>query len=123
MRPGVVLDVGTVRCDVVAFALPCTQNARWFRGGDFNLMHHGNGPVARVYALVTEPGTTATGDDVTVMPDGQRRERRAAGTAVRPHVVPDGRRSGAERTIQPIAADRRDTGAAVSPSGGRDQSQ
>lgn len=69
VRPGVVLDVGTVRCDVVAFALPCAQNARWFRGGDFNLMHHRNGPVGRVYALVTKPGTIATGDDVIVMPD------------------------------------------------------
>ena len=69
VRPGVVVDIGTVRCDVVAFALPCAQNARWFRGGDFNLMHHRNGPVARAYALVTRPGTIATGDDVTVMPD------------------------------------------------------
>jgi MOSC domain-containing protein YiiM len=72
VRPGVVLDVGTVRCDVVAFALPCAQNARWFRGGDFNLMHHRRGPVSRVYALVTGPGTIATGDDVVVMPDHRR---------------------------------------------------
>ena len=69
VRPGVVVQVGTVRCDVVAFALPCAQNARWFRGGDFNLMHHRNGPVARVYALVTRPGTIARGDNVVVMPD------------------------------------------------------
>jgi MOSC domain-containing protein YiiM len=69
MRPGVAVEVGTVRCDVVAFALPCAQNAQWFRGGDFNLMHHRNGPVARVYALVTTPGTIAAGDNVVVMPD------------------------------------------------------
>jgi MOSC domain-containing protein YiiM len=68
VRPGVVVDVGTVRCDVTAFAVPCAQNARWFRGGDFNLMHHRKGPVSRVYALVTRPGTIATGDDVVVMP-------------------------------------------------------
>ncbi len=68
VRPGVLLDVGTVRCEVVAFALPCAQNARWFRGGNFNLMHHRNGPVSRVYALVTGPGTIAVGDDCVVMP-------------------------------------------------------
>ena len=68
VRPGVVVDVGTVRCDVTAFAIPCAQNARWFLGGDFNLMHHRNGPVSRVYALVTRPGTIATGDEMVVMP-------------------------------------------------------
>jgi MOSC domain-containing protein YiiM len=69
VRPGVVLDVGPVRCDVVAFALPCAQNARWFRGGDFNVMHHRNGPVSRVYSVVTRPGPIATGDVVVVMPE------------------------------------------------------
>ena len=46
VRPGAVLEVGPVRCDVVAFASPCKQNARWFRGGDFNLMDRRHGPVA-----------------------------------------------------------------------------
>src|SRR3954471_11564254 len=62
VRPGVVLDVGSVRCEVVAFALPCKQNARWFRRGEFDLMHHRNGPVARTYALVTRPGRITSGD-------------------------------------------------------------
>jgi len=68
VRPGAVLDVGQVRCDGVAFALPCKQNARWFGGGDVNLMHHRNGPVARVYALVTRPGTITSGDHVILAP-------------------------------------------------------
>ena len=68
VRPGAVLDVGAVRCDVVAFASPCKQNARWFRGGAFNLMHHRNGPVARVYALVTRPGTITVDDHVILAP-------------------------------------------------------
>ena len=68
VRPGVELDVGTVRCDVVAFAAPCKQNAGWFRGGDFNLMHHHAGPVARVYTLVTRPGTITSRDQVILAP-------------------------------------------------------
>jgi MOSC domain-containing protein YiiM len=68
VRPGVVLEIGTVRCEVMAFALPCAQNARWFCGGDVDVMHHRHGPVSRAYALVTVPGTIATGDDVVVMP-------------------------------------------------------
>jgi MOSC domain-containing protein YiiM len=68
VRPGVTLRIGSVECEVVAFALPCAQNARWFRDRDFNLMHHRRGPVSRVYALVTQPGTITTGDDVVVMP-------------------------------------------------------
>ena len=68
VRPGVVLDVGSVRCDVVAFAAPCKQNTGWFRSGDFNLMHHHAGPVARVYALVTRPGTITSGDHVILAP-------------------------------------------------------
>jgi MOSC domain-containing protein YiiM len=68
VRPGVELHVGTVRCEVLAFALPCAQNARWFLGGDFNLMHHRNGPVSRVYALVTSPGTISADDEFVVMP-------------------------------------------------------
>jgi MOSC domain-containing protein YiiM len=35
VRPGVVLALGSVRRDVVAFAAPCKENARWFRDGDF----------------------------------------------------------------------------------------
>jgi MOSC domain-containing protein YiiM len=68
VRPGVSLRIGSVGCEAVAFALPCAQNARWFQGGDFNLMHHRHGPVSRVYALVTAPGVISTADDVVVMP-------------------------------------------------------
>ena len=37
--------------------------------GDFNQLYHRNGPVSRVYALVTRPGTITTGDTVVVMPE------------------------------------------------------
>lgn len=67
-RPGVLLTVGTVRCEVVAFAIPCAQNAPWFLGGDFNTIHRRNGPISRIYALVIEPGEIATGDPVVVRP-------------------------------------------------------
>jgi hypothetical protein len=62
VRPGVRLRVGSVECDVIAFALPCRSNARWFDHGEFTLMHHERGPVSRVYAVVTQPGRIAVGD-------------------------------------------------------------
>ena len=62
VRPGVRLRVGSAECDVTAFALPCRSNARWFRNGDFRVMHHDRGPVSRVYAVVTKPGRIAAGD-------------------------------------------------------------
>ncbi len=54
-------QLGTVVCDVIAFALPCRSNARWLLGGDFMSMHHDRGPVSRVYAAVMQPGRIATG--------------------------------------------------------------
>jgi hypothetical protein len=42
---------------VLALALPCAQNARWFLERGFDLMHYRNGAVRRVYALVTSAGT------------------------------------------------------------------
>jgi hypothetical protein len=68
VRAGVRLRLGSVLCDVSAFALPCSKNARWFRGGDFRLMHHERGPVSRVYATVVEPGTIASGDPAVLEP-------------------------------------------------------
>jgi hypothetical protein len=64
MRPGAHLRVGEVECQVSAYALPCSKNARWFRNGAFDLMHHTAGPVSRVYATVTSPGRVDQGDDV-----------------------------------------------------------
>jgi hypothetical protein len=68
VRPGVRLRVGSVECDVIAFALPCRSNARWFTNGEFRVMHHERGPVSRVYAVVTQPGRIAVGDPAILEP-------------------------------------------------------
>lgn len=68
VRPGVRLGLGTVLCDVIAFALPCKANARWFVDGEFSAMHHDRGPVSRVYAVVVQPGRIVTGDPATLEP-------------------------------------------------------
>lgn len=68
VRAGVRLQIGTVLCEISAFALPCAQNAAWFTDGEFRAMHHERGPLSRVYATVLEPGTIAVGDDATLEP-------------------------------------------------------
>lgn len=68
VRPGVQLQLGAVRCEVLAFALPCSKNARWFRNGEYALMHHDRGPVSRAYARVVTPGRLHTGDPVVLEP-------------------------------------------------------
>lgn len=68
--PGAQLQIGTVRCELSAYALPCKKNARWFAGGDFDAMHHRHGAVSRVYATVLEPGTVRPGDAAILEPDG-----------------------------------------------------
>ena len=62
VRPGTRLQMGSVLCEVSAWALPCTHNRAWFSDGDFKRMHHERGPVSRAYATVLEPGTITTGD-------------------------------------------------------------
>lgn len=68
VRPGALLQLGSVTCEVWAYAIPCPKNARWFADGDPHRMHHRRGPVSRVYAAVTEPGTIAVGDTATLAP-------------------------------------------------------
>lgn len=68
VRPGVRLQLGSVVCDVMSYAPPCTHNARWFRNGEYGLMHHDRGPVSRVYAKVVEPGWIKTGDPAVLEP-------------------------------------------------------
>lgn len=68
VRPGVRLRLGEVLCEVSAFALPCKQNARWFEGRQYQLMHHERGPVSRVYATVVQPGRIASGDAAILEP-------------------------------------------------------
>ena len=69
VRPGVQLRIGDVLAEVSSYATPCAKNAAWFRDGDFNVMHERNGPVARVYATVLEPGTITVGDPALLEPD------------------------------------------------------
>lgn len=68
VRPGAVLRLGSVTCEVWAYAIPCPKNAQWFADGRPDRMHHRHGPVSRVYAAVTEPGTIAVGDPATLAP-------------------------------------------------------
>jgi MOSC domain-containing protein YiiM len=66
--PGVRLRIGDVLVDVSVFALPCSNNARWFIGGQFELMHYERGPgVSRLYASVVEPGPIRVGDEVELL--------------------------------------------------------
>jgi hypothetical protein len=69
VRPGVQLQLGDVRAEVSSFAVPCHKNARWFREGRFDAMHHRHGPHSRVYATVLEPGTITAGAPVLLEPD------------------------------------------------------
>lgn len=62
------LQLGSVLAQVTAHAIPCQQNAQWFSDGDFNRIHHRNGPISRLYAVVLEPGTVGTGDEVILEP-------------------------------------------------------
>ena len=66
--PGVRLSLGTVRCEVSSYAVPCSTERGRFVGRAFNLMHHDRGPVSRMYATVLQPGRIATGDDVVLEP-------------------------------------------------------
>lgn len=69
VRPGAVLRLGSLACEVWAYALPCKKNAQWFADGKFDRMHHRHGPVSRVYAAVTEPGTITLGDPAVLLPE------------------------------------------------------
>ena len=69
MRAGGIVDIGSVRCQLSAPAVPCTKNAQWFSDGDFNRIHHENAPeLTRWYASVLQPGSVAVGDTVTLSP-------------------------------------------------------
>ena len=69
MRGGTIIDLGGVRCQLSAPAVPCSKNAPWFIDGDISLMDHDQHPgKSRWYASVLTPGNVATGDAVTVSP-------------------------------------------------------
>jgi hypothetical protein len=67
-RPGSLLTLGGVTCEVWAYAIPCHKNAQWFADGRFDRMHHSKGPVSRLYAAVVEPGPIAVGDLAVLHP-------------------------------------------------------
>ncbi|MGE0879718.1 MAG: MOSC domain-containing protein [Acidimicrobiia bacterium] len=68
VRAGVRLMIGEALCEVSMPALPCVHNAKWFTGGDFNLMHHERGPFSRWYATVLNGGEVRPGDKVELEP-------------------------------------------------------
>jgi hypothetical protein len=68
VRPGVRLQVGSVLCEVSAYAIPCRHNAKWFSDGDFNRMHSDRGPISRIYATVLQPGQVAINDAAVLEP-------------------------------------------------------
>lgn len=71
LRPGVVLRLGSVQCEVSSFATPCRHQRQWFADGDYQRIHEANGRIARVYATVLQPGTITTGDHAVLEPDGR----------------------------------------------------
>ena len=69
LRGGTVIDIGTIRCQLSAPAVPCSKNAAWFTNGEISLMDHDLHPgSSRWYASVLRPGVVRTGDAVTVSP-------------------------------------------------------
>lgn len=68
VRAGARLRMGEVLAECSLFALPCSQNARFFRDGDFLAMHHERGPVSRIYATVLEGGRIHAGDVAVLEP-------------------------------------------------------
>jgi MOSC domain-containing protein YiiM len=70
VRPGTRLLIGTdVVVEVAPYALPCSKNARWFLGGDFERMGHAReAGISRGYASVLHGGTLCVGDPVVLEP-------------------------------------------------------
>ncbi|MGI9601264.1 MAG: MOSC domain-containing protein [Acidimicrobiales bacterium] len=69
VRPGTVLDVGLVRCEVTSYAVPCGHNNQWFADGNSQRIRHEEHPGwSRLYASVLRSGTIDVGDTVVVEP-------------------------------------------------------
>lgn len=69
LRGGTIIDIGEVRCQLSAPAVPCQKNARWFTNGEISLIDHDLHPGAsRWYASVLRTGSVRPGDRVTVSP-------------------------------------------------------
>jgi MOSC domain-containing protein YiiM len=69
VSPGLRMQVGTALLETTPYAIPCSKNAQWFLGGDFQRMTHDLYPgVSRIYARVLEPGVVRAGDSIDVLP-------------------------------------------------------
>lgn len=69
LRGGTIIDIGEVRCQLSAPAVPCRKNAQWFTDGDYSRIDHDLHPgVSRWYASVLRPGSIVAGAPVTVSP-------------------------------------------------------
>jgi MOSC domain len=68
VTPGCQLRLGSVLCQVSAYAIPCAKNAQWFSDRDISRIHHANGPLSRLYATVLEPGSIAIGAAAVLEP-------------------------------------------------------
>ncbi len=67
LRAGAVVDIGAVRCQLSATALPCAKNNQWFVDGDSRRIEHARHPGwSRWYASVVRPGRIVVGDTVIV---------------------------------------------------------
>jgi len=68
IRPGVVLSVGPdIRLEVMSYTVPCSQNAQWFRDGDYQRISQKKNPGwSRVYAKVVRDGVVRPGDEVVI---------------------------------------------------------
>lgn len=74
LRPGAVLDIGSVRCELSAWATPCREIDRWFTGRSDRIDHERHPGWSRVYAWVLEPGSIRAGDGVVVEPPDRFRQ-------------------------------------------------
>ena len=74
IQPGVVLSVGPeILLKVTNYTAPCSQNARWFRGGDYQrILQKKNPGWSRVYAKVLRDGVVRPGDAVAVEQAGAK---------------------------------------------------
>lgn len=68
-RPGAQFRCGEVRGFFTAYTLPCSKNKQWFLNNEFNHMHHENGPLSRLYAMVTHTGNISVGDTIELFSD------------------------------------------------------
>jgi len=68
LRAGTIIEIGDVRCQLSAGAVPCKKNNQWFADNDSQRILHDRHPGwSRWYASVLTAGPVATGDAVTVI--------------------------------------------------------